>query len=349
MSRTAALLSVLFVSAAVAAPNAQVIDGKIVVTGIASAKGLSVVVAEGSEEDIAARPAMTGEWTGGDGKFAFTPKYPLRAGSKYRVLGLDKGLDVETAKPPPEKPTVVKNVYPTGADVPENILRFYIEFSRPMPRGDAYKYIDVFTEKGTKVEWPFLVMDDEPWNADQTRLTLFIDPGRVKKEVKPRVDLGPVFVKDKKYTLVVSGKWPTLGGGTLGTDFRKPLTVTGPLSEGIDPKSWKVTTPVDLKGGLSVAFGRPLDHYLIRRSFVVVGPDGNPIAGAGEPTESGLAWTFRPAGEWAPGRYNLRVETTLEDVCGNRIGQPFEVDLLKPAPKEVKENYVDVAFTLSSR
>ena len=73
------------------------------------------------------------------------------------------------------------------------MLRFYLEFDRPMPRGDVYKYVRLLNEKGDKVPLPFLEIDDELWNADQTRLTLLIDPGRIKKEVKPRIDLGPVF------------------------------------------------------------------------------------------------------------------------------------------------------------
>jgi hypothetical protein len=40
------------------------------------------------------------------------------------------------------------------------------------------------------------------------------------------------------------------------------------------------------------------------------------------------------------------VATILEDVCGNRIGIPFEVDLSRPAPKEVKTKHVDLPFTV---
>jgi hypothetical protein len=47
--------------------------------------------------------------------------------------------------------------------------------------------------------------------------------------------------------------------------------------------------------------------------------------------------------------YILRTDTGLEDVCGNRIGVPFEVDLLKPRPKEVKVDHVDLPFTVGRR
>jgi hypothetical protein len=348
MSRIPTVLALILVSSAAAAPTAQVADGKIVISGVASAKGLSVVVAEGTEADIAVRPPMAGEWLQTDGKLVFAPKYPLRPGTKYRIVGLDTGLNVQTPKPL-AKPTVVKQIYPTATEIPDNILRFYIEFNQPMPRGDAYKYIEVFTDKGKKVEWPFLQQDDEPWNADQTRLTLFIDPGRVKKGVKPRIDLGPVFTQGTKYTLVISGKWPTLDGGTLGADVRKPLTAAEPFSEALDTTDWKLAPPKDENAAVSLAFDRTLDHILILRDISIVDAVGREVAGTAETVNHDRGWNFRPKAAWRSGRYNVRVATTLEDVCGNRIGVPFEIDPARPAPKEVKADHVDLPFTVGRR
>ena len=40
--------------------------------------------------------------------------------------------------------------------------------------------------------------------------------------------------------------------------------------------------------------------------------------------------TFAPAGPWAAGTYNLMIDRRLEDVCGNRVGEAFEVDEFGP-------------------
>jgi hypothetical protein len=82
------------------------------------------------------------------------------------------------------------------------------------------------------------------------------------------------------------------------------------------------------------------------RALSVLGPDGKPVAGKTEATDDDRGWTFRPTARWTPGAYTLRVDTVLEDVCGNRIGRPFEVDLARPAPKEVKVEHVDLPFTV---
>src|SRR5262249_16673991 len=262
-----------------AGSSATVTDGKIVVRGITSPKGLSVIVAEGTEADIAARPPVSGEWAAGDGKIVFTPKYPLKAGTAYRVLGAPDRLEVRTPRAEPGKPTVITNIYPSAAELPENVLRFYIEFNQPMPRGDVYKYVKVQNDQGKPDPLPFVELDLELWNADQTRLTLLIDPGRIKKEVKPRIELGPVFRAGKKYRLVVSGKWPTLDGGTLGKDLTRAIAITPPIPDAIEPKSWKLTAPADASAPLRVSFGRPLDRVLLARSLTVTSADDQVIEG----------------------------------------------------------------------
>jgi len=331
---------------ATAAPSATVADGKIVVSGLLSTKALSVVVAEGSGEDIAARPPMAGEWSSADGKITFTPKYPLKPGTKYRVTGGGTALEVRAPEPPKPKPARLTHIYPAATELPANVLRFYLEFDQPMPRGEVYKHVRLLNEKGDKDPLPFLEIDDELWNADQTRVTLLVDPGRIKKEVRPRIDLGPVFEPGKKYTLVVSGKWPTLSGDRLGKDVTKPITAAAALDGALEPKSWTVTPPKGRDGALTVAFGRPMDHPLLARCLTVLKPDGEPLAGAGEPADQDRAWKFRPAAPWQPATYTLRVDPVLEDVCGNRVGRPFEVDLLRPAPKEVKAGPVDLPFVV---
>jgi hypothetical protein len=347
MSRTVPVfLALLVIPLAVAAPAAKVADGKIVVTGLLSTKALSVVVAEGTDEEIAARPAVTGDWVGGDGKVVFTPKYPLKPGAKYRVTGGGTTLEVKAPESPRRQPVRLTHIYPAATELPANVLRFYLEFDQPMPRGEVYKHVRLLNEKGEKDSLPFLEIDDELWNADQTRVTLLVDPGRIKKEVKPRIDLGPVFEAGKKYTLVVSGKWPTLSGDPLGKDATKAVTATAALDGALDPKAWTVSPPKGRDGALMVAFGRPMDHPLLARCLTVLKPDGQPLAGTGEPTDNDRAWTFRATAAWQPATYTLRVDPVLEDVCGNRVGRPFEVDLLRPAPKEVKAGPVDLPFVV---
>src|SRR5260370_1316673 len=80
----------------------------------------------------------------------------------------------------------------TGERWPENDLKFYIHFSAPMSRGDSYKRIKLPDEKGKALDMPFLELDQDLWDSAAQRLTVFCDPGRIKRGLKPREEFGPV-------------------------------------------------------------------------------------------------------------------------------------------------------------
>ncbi len=51
----------------------------------------------------------------------------------------------------------------------------------------------LLNEKGRKLDVPFLEVGEELWDPTGTRLTLLLDPGRIKRGLKPREDLGPIL------------------------------------------------------------------------------------------------------------------------------------------------------------
>jgi hypothetical protein len=44
------------------------------------------------------------------------------------------------------------------------------------------------------------------------------------------------------------------------------------------------------------------------------------------------------------GAYKLMIDTRLEDLAGNGIGRPFEVDVFRPIEREIKAEVVSVPF-----
>jgi hypothetical protein len=54
-------------------------------------------------------------------------------------------------------------VYPTADTLPENLLKFYIHFSRPMRDGDAARHVALLDERGRAVSDAFLATDTELW------------------------------------------------------------------------------------------------------------------------------------------------------------------------------------------
>src|SRR5262249_56091734 len=107
--------------------------------------------------------------------------------------GVSDAADEKTfLLPKPETvPTVVEHVYPSRKELPENLLRFYFHFSAPMSRGDVYQYIRLLDAAGKPIEAPFLELEQELWDESGRRFTLLIDPGRIKRGLKPREEGGP--------------------------------------------------------------------------------------------------------------------------------------------------------------
>lgn len=300
------------------------------------AKILSVVVAEGTPEEIANRPPLLGTYRFSKGAIEFTPRFPFAPGVPYRAILHDGNKPTQfdfTIPKPKTEPAVITAVYPSPEKIPENTLRFYVQFSQPMTRGGVYEHITLMNDTDkTPVDIPFLELDEELWSLDRTRLTLLIDPGRIKRGVRPLEEVGPALETGKSYRLMISAAMKNAEGQPMKANFEKRYTVSPPIREGIDHLQWDLEIPTGDKP-LTITAERPLDHALFGRMVKVTGPGGlvldRPIVLAGEKTLRFAA----PKGGWKSGTYQITIDTRLEDVSGNRVGEPFEVDVFKPVER----------------
>jgi len=205
-------------------------------------------------------PPLLGEYSAKDGTLSFKPRFPLQRGVRYRAaVHPDKIPAAEGEKyaaveetfllPKPKTvPTVVEHVYPSRDELPENLLRFYFHFSAPMSRGDVYQYIRLLDAAGKPVEAPFLTLEQELWDRAGQRFTLLIDPGRIKRGLKPREDVGPALEQGKKYTLEIGRDWLDANGEPLKETYRKKFRVAAGLMSRYEPQAkklglWEETPP----------------------------------------------------------------------------------------------------------
>jgi hypothetical protein len=294
---------------------------------------------------VAARPAIPGTAKLAGGVLRFTPRFPLTPGVTYRATYGTTSADLTVPKPDRKPTTVIAEVHPTAATLPENTLRWYVYFSAPMTKGGVYKYVSLRTESGKPVADPFLEVEEELWSADGKRFTLLFHPGRVKRGLKPREELGPVLEEGKTFTLAIDPAWEDENGVPLAAGFKRTVSVGPPDDKPIDPDKWTITPPTAGRA-LSVRFEKPLDRALLERMIWVVGPDGKRVDGTITVPATADSWSFRVKGAWPAGAYKLVADTRLEDVCGNRIGRPFEIDVFHPIPKKVEGKTVERGFTV---
>jgi hypothetical protein len=292
-------------------------------------------------------PALAGAWEVVDSSLRFTPRFPLSAGMRYRAILRPEALveqqagavaathkaeppitlEIVVPNEPVGEPTEVLQVYPTAGAIPENNLRFYIHFSDSMGRGGAYSHLRLLNDKGESIPDAFLEIGEELWDPRAKRMTLLIDPGRIKKGVQPREELGPVLESGHDYTLVIERAWRDAGGRPLKAEHRKSFRAVAAVEVAIDPATWKIARPA--AGSLDplvIRFPSPLDRALLERTLSIATVNGRSVAGRVAIADEERRWEFHPQAAWNAGRFQLLIDVALEDLAGNRIGKPFEVD-----------------------
>jgi hypothetical protein len=294
--------------------------------------------------DSADRPAVLGTYTVGDGVLRFTPRFPFDPGQRYDVrldlsqlpsssaaaVWRSQIIATSVALPAREgrETTRVVAVFPGADDVPENLLRMYIVFSAPMSLGGASGHVQLLDEHERVVEDPFLPLDVDLWNDNRTRYTVLFDPGRVKRGILPNEEMGRALEAGRRYTLVVDDGWRDAAGQQLVAPFRRSFRAGPPADHALEPQAWRIEAPLaQTRDPLLVTFPASLDHGLLQRALTV-SLNGERVTGDVQTDAGETRWRFSPAAPWRAGAYQLHASSILEDVAGNRIGRPFEVEKL---------------------
>ena len=301
----------------------------------------SVLAVYAGDGDV---PPLLGSYSLEAGVLVFRPRFPIAPGMHVRaVLHRDAGPAVEAAFELPKAlplaaTTRVASVYPSSSELPENTLRLYLYFSAPMQQGEAWQHIHLLDATGKPVDLAFLEIEQELWNREMTRLTVLFDPGRIKRGLVPLNEIGPSIVEGKSYTLVVDRDLLDGHGAPLAAEFRKSFRVGPPDREGIDVAKWHVAAPrAGTTDSLAIDFPKPLDYALLQHLIQVEGVAGKVAVARGE-----TQWRFTPEQPWKAAEYQIVVDTTLEDVCGNRVGRAFDVDIFNTVSKSVSRETVKI-------
>lgn len=285
------------------------------------------------------------------------PRFPIEPGLTYRAVLLPGPWMAQPSPPvvqsfaiaarslPPR--TQVVAVYPSAAALPENQLKFYLCFSAAMRRGEAYSRIRLIEAGGTEVVAPFLEIGEELWDPSGTRLTLFFDPARIKRGLLPHEEAGSCLSAGTHYALVIDADWLDADGAPLKNGHRKEFFVREPDYDSPDPGTWILHTPTaQTREALRLEFPEPLDHALLQRLLSVRNAAGEVQPGQILVGKDELAWSLTPARAWQPGAYKLVIEKTLEDLAGNSVGRPFEVDVSRSVESRIEPESQEVPFEI---
>jgi hypothetical protein len=316
---------------------------------------LTIYAEQGSLVEDLNLPPMLGRYEIRDDVLLFTPEFPLQPGLSYRAVLRPSGatntpsmiarlrVPVSAAK----ASTIVSAVYPSANELPENLLKFYLHFSAPMSRGHIYDHIHLLNARGEAVELPFLEIDEELWDPEMMRLTLFIDPGRIKRGVKPLEEIGPSLEAGQLCTLVIDREWRDAAGQPLAETFRKEFAVIAPDRTPPEPKRWTIRAPAaNSREPLVVEFDEPMDAALAQRFIRVRAGNQNLALATSRLVNAERELQLVPVGPWPRGTLQLRVVTIIEDLAGNNVGKPFEVDAFDGVERRLTNSFVTLAFEI---
>jgi hypothetical protein len=321
------------------------LDGNVFkVTGVRPAGTFVVYAGVGDVPPLAGTSGVQ------NGALVFRPTYPLAPGVRYRaVFTPPGGVAVEKMFDGPPRNvaavTRVERVYPSTDVLPSNQLRLYIYFSAPMSRGEAEQRIHVLDAAGKVLPGVFLP-GQELWDPQNRRLTMTFDPGRIKRDLTSNRAMGPPIAAGRRYTLVIDREWRDANGVAMVDPFRKPFRGGPAVRRPPDPKAWTVTAPAP--GGrapLVVAFDRPMNYTLLQRMLKVDDARGH-VSGITEVGRQEREWRFVPVQPWTAGDYRLIVDNGLEDLAGNKIGQPFDIDVFEKVTERITTTTTSLPFVI---
>jgi hypothetical protein len=293
---------------------------------------------------------MLGSYSVEGGSLVFRPRYPLAPGVQYRAVFRQPGRPaVERVLSGPAQSVVsathVEHVYPSADVLPSNNLRLYIYFSAPMSRGEVAYRLHILDRNGKELK-DVLLPGQELWDPNNQRLTMTFDPGRIKRGLESNSKMGPPIAEGERYTLVIDRGWLDARGTPLADSYRKDFRGGPAIRMPPDPKQWRITAPrAGTSSPLVVDFGRSMNFPLLQRMLQVAGPAGN-LTGAIAVDQNETIWRFTPKAPWAPGNYRLLIDAGLEDTAGNRIGEPFDIDVFDRVSEHLTTRTVTLPFTV---
>jgi hypothetical protein len=311
-------------------------DGVVVVVGTALPELLAIVPGDALRLGPDLMPTA-GSWKR-DGDIArFIPRFAAVGGTIFAVVGRQDATQgwselarVVSPGAQPARTTVVEAIDPGCDQVPANLLRFSVTFSETMEEGTAAGRIHLHDASGAELPGTLLEMPPELWDRARRRLTVLLEPGRIKRGLQPNVQAGPPLREGATVSVVIDADIRDAAGAELAAGAQRSYRVGAAMRSRVDPARWDVRWPESLDDPLVIRFDRPLDRTLAQRFILLMDGHGQPVQGRASLDENSSVWVFTPAGWDGAGlgsAWSLHVDTRLEDLAGNSVRRVFDRDV----------------------
>jgi hypothetical protein len=288
----------------------------------------TAVAVRPASRGLQSTPAAAGRLVVDGDDVCFVPRFPFLAGTEYEVEvdGAVVGTVTCPARRAAPSTTEVLAIRPTSTTVPRNLLRCYVEFSAPM-RAAGSAHVRLLAADGAPLDGALLATEYELWDPDRRRLTVLLDPARIKRGLVPHRTIGYPLREHTSVTLVVDTAFPDASGRPLRAAATRTWNVTADERRHVTPSSWSLAPGrASTKEPLTIEFDRVLDHALLARCLRVARRDGE-VDGVIAIGPEERSWTFTPTSPWPDAPHRVVVDPVLEDVAGNSVQRVFDRDV----------------------
>lgn len=258
----------------------------------------------------------------------FEPLIPFTNGMRYSLhVANQKVASFSILSEKKIAPQVI-TIYPEIDTLPENLLKIYIRFSQPMREGISANAIHIISNRKDTLQNTFLDLQPELWNEDRTVLTLWLDPGRIKRALQPNQRMGNPLKKTLHYEIIIADSWQSEAGIKLEKSFHKTFEVGDRDSMIPKIEEWRIGIPAkNTMDPILFFIPETLDHYLLNESITIINNSNLTIIGKINISKKGALCTFIPTVKWNSGNYQIRIDSKLEDLAGNNLNRPFDRDI----------------------
>ena len=268
--------------------------------------------------------AVMGTVERGADAITFRPLVPFNQDRPYTAICEGQLLHFTVARSQEYEAIQVIDIYPADREVPANILKWYVRFSRPVNPVKIYDHIHFLDEEGAAIDRSILNLKAPLLSDDGTLLTIWIEPGRQKRLLGPNHHLGSVFDPYKSYILHIDGDIKDMEGIDMGREVRHTFITTD--TDRVKPsiEDWRASDIVaHTSEPLEIVLPEPIDYGSLIDAFGVYN-QGRRVAGTLDYDSEAAMISFRPDSKWNAGSYTIRIEHQLEDLAGNNLRHLFD-------------------------
>lgn len=287
---------------------------------------------------------IIGSFVKKDGDLIFTPKFSLLENVPY-LLQTEKGDIGFSLKTSNNNVPIITAVYPTADELPENLLRMYIQFSSPMKTVGNLEHIKLINEQGEEVKGAIFNNVYELWDDSQTQLTIIFDPARVKTGLRANETLGRALEPEKTFHLVID-ELENIYGKKLAHPFTKTFKVVAEDIISPSPDSWEFMLPKSNDNQpLTINFLDAVDKMSLLIRIQIYNDKDQMVQGKIHLKNQEKTWEFVPENDWNKGKYLAKINSRLADPSGNNLNGLFD-HTIGSLKNQREGEIVEIAFQI---